>query len=319
MRPQSFINQTKPLINSPYRRGKVYITVAATNSPAQRDAIRPAAVKRSLQPIRHANRRAQAASVVRDFTSSPTKRSPLSIGDAFDKVKNGVGNAVDAVKDGVGSAVDTVIDGAGEAVDAVENGANQVVDTVKDGFNQAVDATGDVFDQVGEEIGTIVDSTTGAVLDFVDSVRAHQLLLSIDTDLVLEVAGGTNFDKTFNKEFDVANINQQSNIFDESISCPQQGNVPAFEAGLKVDVGVAAKLTANVGFIVTGTIVPPEIEKLVCWPICTIYFYFLTTAHIGFHWWSHRRRFRYLQRWCQRQGHLPDSRPHSVRNRPSWT
>ncbi len=197
-----------------------------------------------------------------------------------------------------------------ELVDAVENGANKVVDTVKDGFNEAVDAAGDALNQAGKEIGSIVDSGTGAVLDFVDSVRSHQLLLLIDTDLMLKVADGTNFDKTFNKEFDVANINQNFNIFDESISCPQQGNVPAFEAGLKVDVDVAAKLTANVGFIVTGTIVPPHIEKLVCWPICTICSYFLTTVQIGFHWWSFRRRFSYLQGWCQCQGVPPDSRPH---------
>ena len=225
-------------------------------------------MKRSLQPIRHANRRAQAAAVVRDFTSAPTKRSPFSIGDAFDKVKNGVGNAFD-----------TVIDGAGEVVDAVEDGANKAVDTVKDGFNQAVDVAGDALNQAGEEIGTIIDSGTGAVLDFVDSVRSRQLLLFIDTDLVLEIAGGTQFDKTFNKDFDIASINQQLNLFNDSISCPQQGNIPAFEAGLTVDVGVAAKLTANIGFIVTGTIVPPDIEKLVCLPVCTIYTYFLTTVH----------------------------------------
>ena len=265
-------------------------------------------MKRSLQPIRHANRRAQAASVVRDFTSAPIKRSPFSFDDFFEIAKTGVSDAVD-----------TVIDGAGKAVDVVEKGANQVVDTVKGGLDQAVDAAGDALNQAGEEIGSIIDSGTGAVLDFVDSVRSHQLLLLIDTDIVLEVADGTNFDKTFNKEFDIGNINQQRNILDESISCPQQGNAPAFEAGLKVDVGVAAKLTANVGFIVTGTIVPPDIEKLVCWPICTIYSYLLTTAHAGFHWWSYRRGFRYLQRWCQCQGQLPDSGPHCFRSRPSWT
>ena len=204
-------------------------------------------MKRSLQPIRHANRRAQAAAVVHDFTSAPTKRSPFSIGDVFDKSETGVGHAVDAVKDGVSSAV-----------------------TVRDGFNQTADAAGDAFNQSGAEIRSIIDRATGAGQDFVDSVRSHQLLLLIDTDLVLEVAGGTNFDKTLNKTFDVANINQQSNIFDESIRCPKQGNVLAYEADMKVDVDVAATLTAKVGFIVTGTIVPPQIEKLVCWPICTI-------------------------------------------------
>lgn len=106
-------------------------------------------MKRSLQPIRHANRRAQGAAVVRDFASVPSKRSPQSFGDVVDRVKDGVNDAVDAVSDGV---------------------------------NRAVDAVGDVFDQAGEEIGAIVDSATGAVLDFVDAVRTHRELLLIDTD-----------------------------------------------------------------------------------------------------------------------------------------
>jgi methyl-accepting chemotaxis protein len=139
------------------------MTVAATNSPAQRDAIRPAAVKRSLQPIRHANRRAQAAAVVRDFASVPSKRSPQSFGDIVDGVQDGIGNAVDAVVDG----------------------ANQVVDAVGDGINQAVDAADDVLNQAGDQIGTIVDSVTGDVLDFVDAVRIHRLLPLIDTDHTL--------------------------------------------------------------------------------------------------------------------------------------
>ena len=333
------------------------MTVAATNSPAQRDAIRPAAVKRSLHPIRHANRRAQAAAVVRDFTSaptkrSPTKRSPFSLSDTFDKVKNGVkdavdtvkdgvsdavdtvtdgvgnavdtvedgvGDAIDAVKDGVGNAVDTVQDGVGDAVDAVKDGAGNAVDTVKDGIDQAVDATGDALNKAGDEIGSIVDSGTGAVLDFVDAVRTHQLSLFIGTDFILEIADGTSFDETFTKQFDVLNINQNFNVFNQSISCDQQGNVPAFEAALNVDVGVDVKLTANVGFIVTGTIVPPEIEKLVCRPIYAIYPDFLTAVQTGLHWRSFRRRFRYLQYCCQCQGLPPESRPHTFRSRPSWT
>jgi hypothetical protein len=125
------------------------MTVAATNSPAQRDAIRPAAVKRSLQPIRHAKRQAQAAAVVRDFASATPKRSPQIFGNIVDGVRDGVNSAVDAVADGV---------------------------------DQAVDAVGDVFDQAGDRIGEIVDSGTGAVVDFVESVRTHRLLLLIDTD-----------------------------------------------------------------------------------------------------------------------------------------
>ena len=125
----------------------MYITVAATNSPAQRDAIRPAAMKRSLQPLRHANRRAQAAAVIRDFTSVPTKRSPQFFGD--------------------------IKDGFNDAVDAVADGADKVADTVTDGFNDAVGAVGDVVDQAGDQIGAIVDSASGAVIDFVNSARTH--------------------------------------------------------------------------------------------------------------------------------------------------
>ena len=302
------------------------MTVAATNSPAQRDAIRPAAVKRSLTPIRHANRRAQAAAVVRDFTSAPTKRSPFSLSDTFDKVKNGISNAVDTVKDGVSDAVDTVKDGVSDAVDtvkdgvsdavdtvkdgvsdavdtvedgvsdavdAVKDGVGNAVDTVKDGIDQAVDAAGGALNKAGDEIASIVDSGTGAVLDFVDAVRTHQLFLNIGTDLILQIADGTSFDKTFNKQFDVLNLNQNFNVFNQSISC---GDAPAVEAGLSVDVGANVKLTANIGFIVTGTLVPPDIEKLVCSPNCTIYPYFLTTVQTGFHWRPCRRRYRYLQR-----------------------
>ena len=58
-------------------------------------------------------------------------------------------------------------------------------------------------------------------------------------------------------------INKNFPIIDQSISCPQKGKAPAFEAGIKMDADVSAKLTANVGFIVTGSIVPPKIDKLV--------------------------------------------------------
>ena len=124
------------------------MTVAATNSPAQRDVIRSAAMKRSLQPFRHANRRDQAAAVIRDFASPPTKRSPSIFDDiagAFDKV------------------VDTVKDGA----QAVGNFFGQTGESIGDGFNKVVDAakTGD--------IGKIIDTATGAVFDFVQAVCIH--------------------------------------------------------------------------------------------------------------------------------------------------
>jgi len=108
----------------PESRGKVFLTVAATNSPAQRDAIRPAAVKRSLQPLRHANRRAQAAAVVRDFTSAPIKRSPFSFGDAFKKVKSSASSAFQ-------KGVDVVKSAPKKVVDVVKSASKKIVDVVK--------------------------------------------------------------------------------------------------------------------------------------------------------------------------------------------
>ena len=127
----------------------MHLTVAATNSPAQRNAIRPASVKRSLQPIRHANLGGQVAAVVRDFTSSPIKRSPSSIGDVLDDVKNG----------------------ATDAVNKVVDGANKAIDTVKDQVNGTVDAAKDAVTQAAQQVGSIIDSATGDVLDFVIPVR----------------------------------------------------------------------------------------------------------------------------------------------------
>ena len=73
-------------------------------------------MKRSLQPLRHANRRAQAAAVVRDFTFAPIKRSPFSFGDAFKKVKSSASSAfqkgvdenlVDGAEEQIGNATDS--------------------------------------------------------------------------------------------------------------------------------------------------------------------------------------------------------------------
>ena len=148
------------------------MTVAGTNSPAQRDVIRSAAMKRSLQPLRHANRRDQAAAVIRDFASPPIKRSPFSIGDIFkgakdaaDKVADGVGKAVDKVGDGVGKAADKVGDVVDKTGKAVGDGVGKVVDGVKSG-----------------QVGKIVDAATGAVVDFVDAVCIHWQSPLVDTD-----------------------------------------------------------------------------------------------------------------------------------------
>jgi hypothetical protein len=138
----------------------VYITAAATTSPAQRDVIRSAAVKRSLYPIRHANRGAQAAALIRDFTSPPIKRSPFSLGDIFNKIGEGIG----------------------QAVDTVVNGVDKVADKVAEGLGQAIGTVGNEIVKAEKKIGEILDKGTGAVVDFVDAVRNHRVSPLVDTE-----------------------------------------------------------------------------------------------------------------------------------------
>jgi hypothetical protein len=120
------------------------MTVAATTSPAQRNVIRLSAMKRSLQPVRHATRRTQAAAIVHEFTSPPIKRSPFSIGDAFRSAKDKLKKVVDKVGDGVEKAVDVV----GDGLDKVVDGAGKVVDKVEKGVDKVADSVGKFIDSV---------------------------------------------------------------------------------------------------------------------------------------------------------------------------
>ena len=203
MRPLPFITTLDERTYSQTldRRGNVYITAAATNSPVQRDVIRSPAVKRSLHPIRHANRDAQADAVIRDFTAAATKRSP-GIGDVFKKVESGVKKGVDAVKSAPKEIADAakkvedkakpvakkVEDTAKSAAKKVEDTAKSVPKKVEDTAKKVEDTAKKVGTTVGKDaknaadatakgaesaIGKIVNSDTGAVEDFVHAVRIH--------------------------------------------------------------------------------------------------------------------------------------------------
>jgi len=71
-------------------------------------------------------------------------------------------------------------------------------------------------------------------------------------------------DETLDKKFDPITVNKTITIIDQTLDCPQLGNLPSVSGHFKVTADVHANVTANVGFIVTGTIVPPKIDKLVC-------------------------------------------------------
>ena len=135
-------------------------------------------MKRSLQPIRHANRRAQAAVVVRDFTSAPVNRSPFSFGDALKEVNSSVSSAVQNGVDVVKSAPKKLVDKAKSLGKSIVKGGERVE-------QKAVDATDNLVDGAGKQIGKIIASGIGAVEDFVDSVRTCRAFPFIGTDHML--------------------------------------------------------------------------------------------------------------------------------------
>ena len=51
------------------------------------------------------------------------------------------------------------------------------------------------------------------------------------------------------------------NLFDQSISCPASGDIPAFTGEVKADVEAKLNGTVNYGIIAAGTIVPPALSE----------------------------------------------------------
>ena len=70
-----------------------------------------------------------------------------------------------------------------------------------------------------------------------------------------------DWENDWNHQFDVINIQQAFPVVDASISCPQNGDVPAFDASITIGANVDASATVTVGFIVAGSVIPPEISK----------------------------------------------------------
>jgi hypothetical protein len=76
------------------------------------------------------------------------------------------------------------------------------------------------------------------------------------------VNNSTGFNETISTNLRVLDINESFPVFSTSLSCPAQGAIPAFDASLSVTAAVNAQVDAEVGFIVVGSIVPPQIEDL---------------------------------------------------------
>lgn len=102
--------------------GKVYLSVAATNDPVQRDAIGSGTNKRSLTSIRHSTRQGQSDAAINHFVAasyhSDHELAERGFLDSLKKVGNSIGNAVGGAVDKIGG----VFSGGAEKAKEFGNG-----------------------------------------------------------------------------------------------------------------------------------------------------------------------------------------------------
>jgi phage-related protein len=186
-----------------------------------------------------------------------------SIGDAFssagDTISDVANDAVDAVKDGVDNVGDTLTDVGNTVVDV----AKDAVDTVQEGVGKAVDTVQDGVEKAGDQIGEIVDTTTGAVKDFVNSVSTYAEKTRQSANVIsFQIDNSTHFNESTSTTLHVIDIDQSFPVFTASLACAGNGTRPAFDTSISITASVKAEMDAEVGFIITGSIVPPQIDDL---------------------------------------------------------
>lgn len=109
------------------------------------------ATKRSLEPLRHATRKARASAAVREFVNAGKKKNKRA-----------------PERRGFFDWVDDAVDGVSNIVDDVRDAVTDVVGDIKDAV------TGTAY-KAGDKIGEIVDDATGEVIDYVTSVSTVNL------------------------------------------------------------------------------------------------------------------------------------------------
>ncbi|THU98962.1 hypothetical protein K435DRAFT_828282 [Dendrothele bispora CBS 962.96] len=70
------------------------------------------------------------------------------------------------------------------------------------------------------------------------------------------------FDKNITKDLPPIDVtNQTFPIFEDKVSCPASGSIPAFDASIKADVVANAHAVISLGAAATGTIIPPKLDE----------------------------------------------------------
>ncbi|KAF9269765.1 hypothetical protein L218DRAFT_969553 [Marasmius fiardii PR-910] len=70
-----------------------------------------------------------------------------------------------------------------------------------------------------------------------------------------------SFDKDVTKQLPPINVDKTINLFNEQLTCPAKGAIPAFEASIKADTNAKAHVEITVGLAAAGTIVPPKFSE----------------------------------------------------------
>lgn len=71
----------------------------------------------------------------------------------------------------------------------------------------------------------------------------------------------TSFDKSITKELPPVDVDKTFPIFDEKLSCPANGEIPAIDASLKADAVTKAHAVVSIGAAASGSIVPPKLDE----------------------------------------------------------
>jgi hypothetical protein len=73
---------------------------------------------------------------------------------------------------------------------------------------------------------------------------------------LFQADGLFNFDKTITQTVHLVNLDASFPVFNVALNCP------TLDAGVSINAAVKAKMDAEVGFIVAGSIIPPRINRL---------------------------------------------------------
>jgi hypothetical protein len=76
----------------------------------------------------------------------------------------------------------------------------------------------------------------------------------------LSTRGWWDFDENEDKNLTPLDISKSLTLLDKSISCPQNGNIPAFTGQVHADVNGNVHAVVSYGYTIAGSFIPPEVD-----------------------------------------------------------